>query len=118
MVQSSKNNSFQKKIRLAWQDINKAKKITILIHFRPDGDAISSCAALSSILEKEGKQVESIYPSKPEFIFKRQPKNILINKHKQIPDLIIALDTANYERLYFPKEFSGVVLGSMTMTNI
>lgn len=80
MVQSSKNNLSNLKLKSAWQDINKAKKITLLVHFRPDGDAISACAALSFILEKEGKKVESIYPNKPEFIFKRQPKNLLINK--------------------------------------
>lgn len=110
MVQSSKNNLSHKKFKSAWQDINKAKRITLLVHFRPDGDAISACAALSFIFEKESKIVESIYPSKPEFIFKRQPKNLLINKHNQIPDIIIALDTANYERLYFPKEFKDIPL--------
>jgi bifunctional oligoribonuclease and PAP phosphatase NrnA len=110
MVQNLKNNSFERKIKSAWQKIKNAKTITLLVHFRPDGDAISSCAALSAVLEKEGKKIESIYPSKPEFIFKRQPKNVFINKHKKIPDLIIALDTANYERLYFPKEFARVPL--------
>jgi phosphoesterase RecJ-like protein len=90
------------------QLIKKAKKITILGHFRPDGDVISACAAMFYVLKKMGKMVETIYPNKPEFPLKRNPKNLLINKHKQIPDLLIALDTANYERCYFPKAFEHI----------
>lgn len=110
MMQSSKNKPYHPKFKSAWQSIIKAKKITLLAHFRPDGDAISACAALAFILEAEDKKVESIYPNKPEFTFKRHPKNLHINEHNQIPDLIIALDTANYERLYFPKEFKDIPL--------
>jgi bifunctional oligoribonuclease and PAP phosphatase NrnA len=112
MVQNSKNKnkktSLKKQIQACWKEVEKAKKITLLAHFRPDGDVISSCAAISCILEKMGKKIETIYPSKPEFLFKRQPKNILINKHKQKPDLIFILDTANYERVYYPKEFASI----------
>jgi bifunctional oligoribonuclease and PAP phosphatase NrnA len=112
MVQNSKNQnkklSVQKQIQNCWKEVEKAKKITILTHFRPDGDAISASAAISSILEKMGKKIETVYPSKPEFVFKRQPKNIFINKHKQTPDLIFILDTANYERAYLPKEFANI----------
>jgi phosphoesterase RecJ-like protein len=88
--------------------IKKAKKITLLGHFRPDGDVISACAAMSYILNIMGKKVETIYPNKPEFILKRNPKNLLINKHKQIPDLLVTLDTANYKRCYFPKKFEKI----------
>ena len=90
--------------------IQKAKRITLLTHFKPDGDGISACAALSHIFEKLGKKVETIYPNKSEFKIKRKPKNVFINKHKQTPDLIFALDTANIERLYFPKEFEPIKL--------
>lgn len=88
--------------------IKKAKKVTVLGHFRPDGDVISACAAMSYILKKLGKTVETIYPNKPEFTLKRNPKNLLINKHKQLPDLLIALDTATYKRCYFPKIFENI----------
>ncbi len=98
------------RIKKAWLKIQQAKKITLLTHFRPDGDAVSSCAALSYILNKLNKKVETIYPNKPELAFKRNPKNLIINKHKQKPDLLIALDTANYERMYFPKEFAKIPL--------
>jgi len=94
----------------AYQLIKGVNKITLLTHYRPDGDGISACAALENFLLKLEKQVETIFPNNPEFIFKRLPKKFHLNTHKQIPDLLIALDTANYERLYFPKEFKGLPL--------
>lgn len=106
MEKNLKNNHFSKSnIDASWNEIKKANKVTFLTHYRPDGDGISACAALSKICEHLCKDIETIYPSKTEFDFKRQPANILIKKYKQIPDLIIICDTANYERLYFPKEF-------------
>jgi bifunctional oligoribonuclease and PAP phosphatase NrnA len=60
------------------------------------------------VLKKLGKFAESIYPDKPEFNYKRQPKNLFINQHKQRPDLIIACDVANYERLYWPHDFANI----------
>jgi phosphoesterase RecJ-like protein len=94
----------------AWKLINASNKISLLTHSQPDGDGVSACAALDYCLSKMGKQVESIYPNDPEFDFKRQPQNIQINKHTQIPDLIIACDSANYERIYFPEEFKNIPL--------
>lgn len=111
MGQNLKNNLFSNQnVSNAFDLIKKAKKITLLTHFRPDGDGISACAALESILLKLNKQVETIYPSKPEFMFTKSPKKILINKHENHPDLLIALDTANYERLYYPKDFENINL--------
>lgn len=98
----------KKDISAAYKLVAKAKKITILGHFRPDGDVISSCAAVSYLLNKQKKKVETIYPNKPEFYIKRKPKNTLINKHKQVPDLLIALDTATYDRCYFPDNFKQI----------
>lgn len=104
-----KNNSFSDEdISKALKLIKKSNNITLLTHFRPDGDGISACAAFEDILLRLNKKVETIYPNKAEFEFKRIPKNIFINKHKQKPDLLIALDTANYERLYYPKEFNNI----------
>ncbi len=102
--------SQEKLSKLAFGLIQKAKKITLLTHFRPDGDGMSSCAALSHILQALGKQVETIYPNKAQLSLKRSPKPIYINKHKQTPDLIIALDTANYGRLYYPENFKNIPL--------
>ena len=101
--------SFSSKLlQNAWSEIQKAKSITLLTHFKPDGDGISGCAALEHILNKLGKKIETIYPSESLFKFKRNPKNLLINKHKQKPDLLIAVDTANYERMYYPDQFKKI----------
>jgi len=90
--------------------IEKASCIILLTHSRPDADGISACAALDIILRKMGKQVEAIYPNSPEFAIKRQPANVSIGQHTLEPDLLIACDTANYERLYFPDSFSSIPL--------
>jgi phosphoesterase RecJ-like protein len=90
--------------------ISKAQKITLLTHLRPDGDGMSACAALDCIFAKMGKIVETIYPDQPETNIKRQAKNIQINTHSFIPDIIIACDTANYQRTYYPKEFLDIKL--------
>lgn len=97
-------------IKQAWELIKQANKITLLTHRKPDADGISACAALFSILEKMGKQVEAIYPDKPEFPLKRVPSKILIGTHQQLPDLLIACDTANYDRLYYPSVFEAIPL--------
>ncbi len=48
----------------AWELIANAQKITLLTHYRPDGDGISACAAFEAVLEKiGGKEVETIYPT-------------------------------------------------------
>jgi phosphoesterase RecJ-like protein len=109
-LNDSNNVINKKQIIEAWHVIQKAKKITLLTHHRPDGDGISACAALAYLLEKQNKKIETIYPCLPEFNFVRQPKNILINTHQQIPDVIIVLDTANYSRLYWPDIFKQIPL--------
>ena len=97
-------------IQQAWDLIQKAQKITLLTHQNPDADGISACAALDLIFAKMGKTVEAVYPTKPEFPLTRQPRMVHINTHTQIPDLIIALDTANYARLYYPEMFKSIPL--------
>jgi phosphoesterase RecJ-like protein len=87
-------------ITLAWQLIQKSKKITLLTHHKPDADGVSACAALDHLLARLGKTTEAIYPTAPESNFSHQPKIVLINQHHQIPDLIIICDTANNERRY------------------
>lgn len=105
-----KNLSNKNLIIKAFELIKKSERITLLTHYRPDGDGISACAAVENILLRMNKKVETIYPSEPEFKFKRIPQTIYINKHKQHPDLLIALDTANYERLYYPNSFKAIPL--------
>jgi phosphoesterase RecJ-like protein len=111
MVQQLKNDLLKSQAVFdAWKLIQQVKTITLLTHAHPDGDGISACAALEHILHKCNKQVETIYPCPPEFDVKRQPKNLLINTHKQIPDLIIMCDTATYDRAYYPEVFKKIPL--------
>ncbi|MCB9492820.1 MAG: DHH family phosphoesterase [Epsilonproteobacteria bacterium] len=107
---TKKNHRNQDDVNRAWSMIQEAQKVTLLTHYRPDGDGISACAALSRLLEKNNKTIETIYPSKPDLAYKRHGANIKINEHTQMPDLIIACDTANYDRLYYPEEFKNVRL--------
>jgi bifunctional oligoribonuclease and PAP phosphatase NrnA len=93
-----------------WHLISQANSITLLTHFKPDADGISACAALDHILRAMGKQVDAIYPSTTDQIIKRQPATIHIATHSHIPDLLIACDTANIERLYYPDSFKGIPL--------
>ncbi|MBU1008035.1 bifunctional oligoribonuclease/PAP phosphatase NrnA [Candidatus Dependentiae bacterium] len=94
----------------AWAQIKKSSKITLLTHFKPDGDGIAACIAFELVLSRLGKQVETIYPSAPELELQRRPQNVFVNDHSQSPDLLIALDTANYERLYYPQAFRDIPL--------
>jgi len=89
----------------AWSLITSAQKITLLTHHKPDADGVSACTALDLVLRKLGKTTEAIYPSKLDTPLKRQPALVHIQKHDQMPDLLIACDTANYERLYYPEAF-------------
>ncbi len=89
----------------AWKAIGQAKRITLLTHRNPDGDAMGSCAALSAFLKHHHKQVETIYPNKPDFPGQLQPDPVRINEHSFDPDLLVVCDTANYDRLYFPSDF-------------
>ena len=111
MVCHSQDDILNKdRLGAAWRKVQDAHRITLLTHFKPDGDGIAACAALEHLLLKKGKTVETIYPSAPEFAFTRQPKTVYINEHRQHPDLIIICDTANYDRAYYPDAFKGIPL--------
>lgn len=66
-TQLNKRLYTEQDVKQAWQLIEKAQKITLLSHQNPDADGISACTALAHILEKMGKTIEAVYPSKPEF---------------------------------------------------
>lgn len=97
----------------AWELIKAVQNITLLTHSNADGDGISACAALDHVLKRLGKNTETVYPDKPEFNYKRQASLVFIGKHFQTPDLVIACDTANHERLYWPTEFKDIPLISI-----
>lgn len=111
MSKSMFKHSYQaEQLNGAWDLVKSAKNVTLLTHTHADGDGISACTSLDYVLRKLGKNTETIYPDKPEFNYKRQASNLLIGKHVQTPDLIIACDVANHERLYWPTEFRNIPL--------
>ncbi len=90
--------------------IKKAKTITLLAHKDPDGDAMGACAALESVLILLGKTVEVIYPTAPDRSYSFCSPHARIASHTFVPDLLIALDTADRKRLYLPDQFSSIPL--------
>ena len=104
----SNRNYSTKDITGAWDLIQRSRAITLLSHSNPDADGVSACATLEHIFKKFDKSVETIYPSKPETDYKRQPRNTLINKHTQQPDLIIVIDTATPQRMYWSPSFNQI----------
>jgi bifunctional oligoribonuclease and PAP phosphatase NrnA len=109
-IPAKKQTTSPQDIQKAWQLIEQAKSITILSHQEPDGDAVGACTAMSLVLDKIDKKIETIYPTKPEYQLKLQSKNTRINNHTFIPKLILSFDAANYKRLYFPDEFKNIPL--------
>ena len=100
----------EKDLNDSWELIQRSEKIALLTHRNPDGDAMGSCFALDKFLKKFNKRTEIIYPTEPEFEYKRYSKQFIVDKHTQTPDLIICCDTASYERMYWPKEFEQISL--------
>ena len=95
---------------MIWRLLDNAKKVTLLTHERPDGDGISACAAMDTLLRALGKETETIYPTNPECAYTRQPETVLVKSHSIIPDLIIVLDTATRKRCYIPEAFAHIPL--------
>lgn len=51
------------------KELSTPRKITVITHFNPDGDAIGSAAALSALLKKNGHEVSCMVPNEfPEFL--------------------------------------------------
>ena len=64
------NEIFQRdKIRKVNDILQKSKRVAVIIHERPDGDAIGSALALKMALEQNGKEVMVISPDRiPDFL--------------------------------------------------
>jgi phosphoesterase RecJ-like protein len=82
--------------------IRDSKRVVIISHVRPDGDAVGSQIALGSSLQELGKEVilinENGCPSNLKFLV-GSDKVLLPPEIHIDADLCIALDTANHERL-------------------
>ncbi len=81
--------------------IDLSDSIAISGHISPDGDAIGSCAALAMALKIMGKDVKVILDEYPE-VFSIIPTGGIFVKEAEedyLPDLYIALDSGDKERL-------------------
>lgn len=75
--------------------IKSAKRMLVLTHENPDGDAIGSILALTLALKKIGKEVDAIVPDPLPEVFKFLPgQSNLAADLSAARDFIIALDTS------------------------
>ena len=82
------------------EEIKKAKKIVILTHENPDGDAVGSCLAMYMALVKMGKEPDLIIPELPRvFSFLPNADKIKTEGSKEPYDLAISLDSATIKML-------------------
>ena len=106
------------------EEIKKAKRIVILTHENPDGDAVGSSLAMYIALKEMGKEPDIIIPELPKvFNFLPEVENIKKEGTKDPYDLAIALDCATIKMLngwanYFENAKSKVTIdhhGTNTM---
>ncbi len=82
------------------EEIKKAKKIVILTHENPDGDAIGSSLGMYIALKEMGKEPDIIIPELPRvYNFLPEIENVKKEGQKEPYDLAIALDCATIKML-------------------
>ncbi|MEX2580409.1 MAG: bifunctional oligoribonuclease/PAP phosphatase NrnA [Verrucomicrobiales bacterium] len=81
--------------------IQRASRILVVSHDRPDGDAIGSVVATGMLLEKLGKEVELVnFDRVPESLaFLPGSERIESPRGRSEADLVIALDSAGRDRI-------------------
>jgi len=99
--------------------IKKSKRITIVTHMNPDGDAMGSSLALSMYLQKLNKEVKVIVPNAfPKFLEwmpeSKKTFNFQLNEKKVKAfiskcDLVFVLDFNNFKRIEKLGEFIGAL---------
>lgn len=85
--------------------LGRARKILVIGHVRPDGDAVASTLALSGALREAGKQaVACLVDGVPErFAFLPGAERMVRDPETEAPyDLVVGLDIASYPRMGFP----------------
>ena len=81
--------------------VSKHENFVLLSHARPDGDAIGSVVALKAVLEELGKNVVGLNedPVPDNLRFMRGSQGVQCPSGSLDAEVVIALDTANRERL-------------------
>ena len=76
-----------------FEEIEKANKIVVLTHEKPEGDAIGSLLAMKLVLEKLGKTVDAIITEIPStFKFLPGAEQVKSKSNVEQYDLAITLD--------------------------
>lgn len=87
-------------LELIREKINQANCIVLTGHTNPDGDAIGACLGLATALTKSGKQVSVILEEYHEKYHVIPNHHFVVKQAEcQKPDLFIALDCGDEERL-------------------
>ncbi len=92
-------------LREVARELTEAKKVLVLAHIRPDGDAIGSAVALVSLVRATGRDALAVLADKvPRQYAFLDDAGIILAPGKVKPDfaegaLAVALDTSNAERL-------------------
>lgn len=99
--------SLNQKFNQIKKEISKSKKILILAHRAPDGDAIGSMLALNFYLKKQNKKTCVFSRQIPSFLNFLPGYNRIKTKRLKNSDfdLIFALDYASEERMEIPCDF-------------
>ena len=82
-------------------EIEKAEKIVILGHIRPDGDCVGSCLGVYNyVLDNYPDKTVDIYLDefKQEFMFLRGARQVFHKKQDKTYDLCISLDSGDLDR--------------------
>jgi phosphoesterase RecJ-like protein len=96
--------------------IRTATSILISSHVNPDGDAIGSILGTALTLAAAGKHVLAVNPDPVPWTFQRLPRAGLVRAWSSLtafgrPDLWLALDSADEERLGLPSELRPMLTG-------
>jgi len=91
------DNTFQPdKIQQVKKILNDADRIAVIVHERPDGDAIGSALALKLALEQNGKKAVVISPDRvPDFLRWLPGADQIIEAHRQLPQAKEAIQSAD-----------------------
>ena len=96
--------------------IDKAKRIAVVPHCRPDGDAVGALIALSLLLQRLGKTVEVLSPSEPSeryaFLSGFDLIEVTGSCSKEV-ELVIFVDCTDKDRCLpwqLPESFTGSVI--------
>jgi len=104
-----RERNLKEKFFLAKKLIEKSKKILILSHKAPDGDALSSTLAMHYFLKRKNKESHPFLLNPPKYLSFLESYDEIERKSKKIRkinfDLILLLDYAGKDRIEIPAKF-------------